>query len=50
MEDLIFAIKNTLEKIKVSGREDVDKMLGVFIALDKLSAMVKEIEDGKSTD
>jgi hypothetical protein len=44
-ENLIPAIRATLEKIEVHGRENLDMLLGVFIALDKLE---KEVANGQT--
>lgn len=44
MLDLIEAIQRTLDTINVHGRDDIDAMLGVMMALDKLKEQCKNEE------
>lgn len=44
MIELIEAIQHTLDTIHVRGREDIDAMLGVMMALDKLIEQCKDTE------
>lgn len=48
MVDLIEAIQHTLETIHVRGRDDIDAMLGVMMALDKLKEQCKDTEVGEN--
>lgn len=44
--EIIVAIRNTLCRISVSGRENLDGLLGAIQALDKLEEMTREKNAG----